>query len=864
MKKIIGLITIFLILFAVKVYAVTGDLNYWIYQPSLLRPVSTLSSTFVGVGGLKINTSSYVNWGSTTGTNGYGLRDNAGNIQFKFSGGAWTDLSGAVAETDPIWSAFLLDPIFTNLTSTNFAFTNASGTTITSTNGYIGRLGVGGDYGTAYFKVNTTPAYVDAWQITDGTNYTMDAGFDSVYGGGFFGGLGGTGLSLWSNGGMLMRLTSGGKVGVGTASPTAKLSVSGDFDVSATTTLNATTTINGPLTFTTADGTTLTVTNLSVANLSGNPNITMASGYLYVSSIGGLYVQNTATFRSNVRNDTGASLTITGGTTGNTNFTGTISVVGTSTFATTSQGAFFQTGLSDCSLDSQTLNYNATTGNFSCLTDDTGGSSAEQRVMTSTANYFAFYTSSTAVTGTSWVQFSGGQLSISTSTNISAQLNFTNASGTMITSTNAVINTLTVKGDTIMENSLTVYGEAQFNSSIFGGSASIDTINTVDLGISNSLIVAGGGPFSFSGSLVEFFDGVSTTDLTVNGALSLPNNSITDAMVSGALTITSGSIDNTPIGATTPSTGVFTNLTTTNFSASNFSLTSLALSYLTSTYAYFSNVLFGYSQPNTSTSYTVSPYEPDVIATAATANTHATYSDDRTRMLVWGSAAGGSVSLKNGTLVPANTGANAFYNTGGSALQTITATSLGVAGSSFRGCITSCGFHYCAISSSTAATNPFIVKRITSSPDISIATPSNWNTTTCSNCFAATTAGLIGAVTPSCDIYMASSTSGSGVNKVTPFTVNTSTNTFTKGTDITITFTTNTTQCARVNNNGIYACYTAAPFLRRVDFTGTSNSDRCTRQYQAAPSATGPDLFALPYSIYFQATTGLLSKNICI
>ena len=39
-------------------------------------------------------TSSYLNWGSTQGINGYGIRDNAGVIEIKNSGGAWTVVVG--------------------------------------------------------------------------------------------------------------------------------------------------------------------------------------------------------------------------------------------------------------------------------------------------------------------------------------------------------------------------------------------------------------------------------------------------------------------------------------------------------------------------------------------------------------------------------------------------------------------------------------------------------------------------------------------------------------------------------------------------------------------------------------------------
>jgi hypothetical protein len=42
--------------------------------------------------GLKMDASSYLNWGSTAGASGYGIRDNSGNLEFKNSSGTWTAL----------------------------------------------------------------------------------------------------------------------------------------------------------------------------------------------------------------------------------------------------------------------------------------------------------------------------------------------------------------------------------------------------------------------------------------------------------------------------------------------------------------------------------------------------------------------------------------------------------------------------------------------------------------------------------------------------------------------------------------------------------------------------------------------------
>jgi len=56
-----------------------------------------LGSYSIAAAGVLLDASAYLNWGTTTGGDGYGLRDNAGTIQFKNSGGTWTDLGGGGA-----------------------------------------------------------------------------------------------------------------------------------------------------------------------------------------------------------------------------------------------------------------------------------------------------------------------------------------------------------------------------------------------------------------------------------------------------------------------------------------------------------------------------------------------------------------------------------------------------------------------------------------------------------------------------------------------------------------------------------------------------------------------------------------------
>jgi hypothetical protein len=146
--------------------------------------------------------------------------------------------------------------------------------------------------------------------------------------------------------------------------------------------------------------------------------IVFNGGYLFAAGAGtGLYVANGAIFRGGISNDTGASLTINGGTTGNTLINNTLTfnnATGTSLTSTNiyNNGGFYQTGLGDCDLDTQTVNYDVATGKFSCLVDGGGASG----IGASTANYFAFYDSVSTVTGTPLMQLVNGAITFTTNT----------------------------------------------------------------------------------------------------------------------------------------------------------------------------------------------------------------------------------------------------------------------------------------------------------------------------------------------------------------------------------------------------------------------------------------------------------------
>lgn len=85
--------------FVLGVLAATGLSTSVVAQPypaPLQQALANLTSgvtpfTYVG-----LTASGYMNWGSGRGATGYGLRDNAGVIQFKHSGGSWANVLAAV------------------------------------------------------------------------------------------------------------------------------------------------------------------------------------------------------------------------------------------------------------------------------------------------------------------------------------------------------------------------------------------------------------------------------------------------------------------------------------------------------------------------------------------------------------------------------------------------------------------------------------------------------------------------------------------------------------------------------------------------------------------------------------------------
>src|SRR3989344_304212 len=123
-----------------------------------------------------------------------------------------------------------------------------------------------------------------------------------------------------------------------------------------------------------------------VANLF---NIENSSGdkLIFSNATGGLFASSTfqstglSTFYGGIFSDSAsstiASLTVVSGTTTNATTTNLVVTGTASTSALTISNGLFQGGFDDCSLESQTVLYNSTSGKFSCGFDSTGGGGAE-------------------------------------------------------------------------------------------------------------------------------------------------------------------------------------------------------------------------------------------------------------------------------------------------------------------------------------------------------------------------------------------------------------------------------------------------------------------------------------------------------
>ena len=178
-------------------------------------------------GNIGLATSSYVNWGATDGTGGYGLRDNAGSIEYKNSTGAWAAVGGILGVGNSITSATAGSVFFAGTAgvlaqdNTNF---NYDSTGHTFKLGYdsthygtlsVSSAGVLTTTGTAGQTVVGGTGVADLLTLKGTSNAGATATSPAIQ------------MNVGNNGATnAMTILNNGNVGIGTTGPGAKLDVS--------------------------------------------------------------------------------------------------------------------------------------------------------------------------------------------------------------------------------------------------------------------------------------------------------------------------------------------------------------------------------------------------------------------------------------------------------------------------------------------------------------------------------------------------------------------------------------------------------------------------------------------------------------
>lgn len=126
------------VLIAVAILFATtrGAHAQFVYSPWVERFSSYLETAWSGGRDILINgTNKYLNFGSISGSTGYGFRDAAGQMQFKHSGGSWADIgSGTGTSTGTVTSVAMTVP--TGLTVSGSPITVSGTLALSLTSGY--------------------------------------------------------------------------------------------------------------------------------------------------------------------------------------------------------------------------------------------------------------------------------------------------------------------------------------------------------------------------------------------------------------------------------------------------------------------------------------------------------------------------------------------------------------------------------------------------------------------------------------------------------------------------------------------------------------------------------------------------------
>jgi hypothetical protein len=105
LKRLLLVVAPSVALVLVLLVLVSGSLGARQFNPEITLAINNLVTGVTPFTAIRAAAASYFNWGSTQGTSGYGLRDNAGTIQVKNSGGAWANI--VTGSTLPTAASFL-------------------------------------------------------------------------------------------------------------------------------------------------------------------------------------------------------------------------------------------------------------------------------------------------------------------------------------------------------------------------------------------------------------------------------------------------------------------------------------------------------------------------------------------------------------------------------------------------------------------------------------------------------------------------------------------------------------------------------------------------------------------------------------
>lgn len=148
----------------------TGNVN----APINTGSTDQTKNASLGVNGLAVfgnaimsGSSRYLNWGSTSGSSGYGLRDNGGTMEYKNSGGSWAALStplGWIVSGNDIYNANSANVgVGMTVPAAKFSVSSASSATLTNFTQAVSSSGILIE--TTYTADNYTPGLF--WRTTD-------------------------------------------------------------------------------------------------------------------------------------------------------------------------------------------------------------------------------------------------------------------------------------------------------------------------------------------------------------------------------------------------------------------------------------------------------------------------------------------------------------------------------------------------------------------------------------------------------------------------------------------------------------------------------------------------------------------------